>query len=78
MKTAISLPDDVFHAAERHALRKRKSRSQLYAEALEEYLIRHTPEEITETMNQVIDRVGTSADSFVAGVARKSLERTEW
>jgi hypothetical protein len=56
----------------------RKSRSQLYAEALEEYLTRHTPDEITEAMNQVIDRVGASADPFVAGAARKSLERTGW
>lgn len=78
MKTAISLPDDVFQAAERHARRMRKSRSQLYAEALEEYLTRHTPDEITEAMNQVIDQVGTSADPIVAGAARRSLERTEW
>ena len=78
MKTAISLPDEVFHAAERHARRTRKSRSQLYAEALEEYLLRHTPDEITEAMNQVVDQVGAAADPFVAGAARKSLERTEW
>jgi metal-responsive CopG/Arc/MetJ family transcriptional regulator len=78
MKTAISLPDDVFHAAERHARRTRKSRSQLYAEALEEYLMRHTPDEITEAMNQVVDQVGASTDPFVAGAARNSLERTEW
>jgi metal-responsive CopG/Arc/MetJ family transcriptional regulator len=78
MKTAISLPDDVFHAAERHARRMRKSRSQLYAEALEEYLTRHTPDEVTEAMNQVIDQVGTSADPFVAAVTRRSLERIEW
>jgi metal-responsive CopG/Arc/MetJ family transcriptional regulator len=78
MKTAISLPDDVFQAAERHARRTCKSRSQLYAEALEEYLTRHTPDEITEAMNQVMDQVGALADPFVAGAARRSLERTEW
>ena len=78
MKTAISLPDDVFQAAERHARRMGKSRSQLYAEALEEYLTRHTPDEVTEAMNQVMDQVGASADLFVAGAARRSLERTEW
>lgn len=78
MKTAISIPDDVFQAAERHARRMGKSRSQLYAEALEEYLTRHTPDEITEAMNQVMDQVGASADLFLAGAARRSLERTEW
>jgi len=78
MKTAISVPDHVFHAAERHARRTHKSRSQLYAEALEEYLTRHTPDEITEAMNQVLDQVGASSDPFVADAARRSLERTEW
>ena len=51
MKTAISIPDDLFQAAELHAERVRKSRSQLYAEALAEYLARHAPEEVTNAMN---------------------------
>ena len=34
MKTAVSLPDDVFRSAELFAKRARKSRSRLYAEAL--------------------------------------------
>lgn len=34
MKTAVSLPDALFQAAERQAKRTRKSSSQLYAEAL--------------------------------------------
>jgi len=77
MKTAVSLPDDVFAAAERHALRTRKSRSQLYAEALAEYLMRHSPEEITEAMNQAVDEVAESRDEFVATSARRILQRTE-
>ena len=51
MKTATSLPDAVFEAAERQAKRAQNSRSQLYAEALAEYLSRHAPEEVTEAMN---------------------------
>jgi metal-responsive CopG/Arc/MetJ family transcriptional regulator len=78
MKTAISLPDDVFQAAEREARRTRKSRSQLYAEALSEYLDRHAPAEVTEAMNQVVDEVGGASDPFVAEAARRVLERTEW
>ena len=38
MKVAISLPDPVFRAAETLARRLRKSRSQLYAEAIAEYV----------------------------------------
>lgn len=79
MKTAISLPDEVFYAAERHAKRMQKSRSQLYAEALAEYLARHTPDEVTEAMNRVIDKLGNPAvDPLVTAAARRVFERTEW
>ena len=79
MKTAISLPDEVFYAAERHAQRMQKSRSRLYAEALVEYLARHAPDEVTEAMNSVIDQLGDPVvDPFVTVAARRVLERTEW
>lgn len=78
MKTAVSLPDEVFEAAERQARRAQKSRSQLYAEALSEYLARHAPDEVTEAMNRVVGDVGETSDPFVSGAARRILERTEW
>jgi metal-responsive CopG/Arc/MetJ family transcriptional regulator len=79
MKTAVSLPDDVYLGAERHAKRTRKSRSQLYAEALAEYLARHAPEEVTEDMNAVVEQLGESGpDSFVTAAARRTLKRVEW
>ena len=78
MKTAVSLPDSVFRAAERHAKRSGKSRSRLYAEALVEYLARHGPDEVTDAMNRVVDQLPKQADSFVAAAARRILERTEW
>jgi metal-responsive CopG/Arc/MetJ family transcriptional regulator len=77
MKTAVSIPDDVFRAAERHARRARKSRSQLYAEALSEYLARHAPDDITEAMNRTVDQLKQAADPFVGAAARRILERTE-
>ncbi|OIP43415.1 MAG: hypothetical protein AUK47_02630 [Deltaproteobacteria bacterium CG2_30_63_29] len=79
MKTAISIPDEVFQAAERLAKRVHKSRSQLYAEAMAEYLTRHTPEEVTEAMDRVVERLGdTSADPFVASASRRVITGTEW
>jgi metal-responsive CopG/Arc/MetJ family transcriptional regulator len=78
MKTAISLPDAVFHAAERQAKRARKSRSQLYADALAEYLSRHAPEEVTAAMNQVVDQLDESPDPFVLATAQSVLLRVEW
>jgi metal-responsive CopG/Arc/MetJ family transcriptional regulator len=78
MKTAVSVPDDVFHAAERHARRARKSRSQLYADALSEYLARHAPDEVTEAMNQVVNELPRRTDPFTAAASRRVLEQTEW
>ena len=79
MKTAISLPDAVFHSAEQFAKRTRKSRSRLYADALTEYLARHAPDEVTEDLNRVVGELGDSAsDRFVAAAARRRLQSVEW
>jgi len=79
MKTAVSLPDEVYLGAERHAKRTRKSRSQLYAEALAEYLARHAPEEVTEDMNAVVEQLSKAGpDPFVSAAARRRLKRVEW
>jgi len=78
MKTAISIPDDVFRGAERLARRTRKSRSQLYSEAIKEYVARHATEEVTEALNRVCEQVGDQSDPFLALAARSVLERSEW
>jgi len=78
MKTAVSLPDEVFRAAERQARRVKKSRSQLYAQALSEYLARHAPDEVTDAMNRVVEQLREPTDPFVSAAARRVLERTEW
>jgi len=79
MKTAVSLPDRVYRDAERYAKRTRKSRSQLYAEALSEYLARHAPDEVTENMNAVVAQLGEPGpDPFVARAARRVLKSVEW
>lgn len=79
MKTAVSLPDRVYREAEGYAKRTRKSRSQLYAEALAEYLVRHAPDEVTEAMNVVVDELGDAAsDSFVQRAGPRVLRSVEW
>ena len=78
MKTAISIPDDVFQEAEQYAHRAKKSRSKLYGEALAEYLARHAPDALTEAMNKVCEDVDQTPDPFVARAGRRILERTEW
>jgi len=78
MKTAISIPDEVFERAEHLARRTRKSRSQLYSDAVNEYVSRHAPEEVTEAMDRVIQQIGTKPDKFVSAAARRRLAHTEW
>ena len=78
MKTAISIPDEVYKGAERLARRTKKSRSRLFSDALKEYLARHAPDEVTEAMNRACAEAGEANDPFVSSVARQILERSEW
>jgi metal-responsive CopG/Arc/MetJ family transcriptional regulator len=78
MKTAVSIPDDVFEKVERIARRARKSRSEVFSAALREYVARHAPEEVTEAMNRVCEKVGDEREPFVKAAARRVLEKTEW
>jgi predicted transcriptional regulator len=78
MKTAVSIPDDIFEEAERLADRLQTSRSQLYARALAEFVARHDDDRVTSAMNAVLDAVGTGLDDFTREAARHTLRRVEW
>jgi metal-responsive CopG/Arc/MetJ family transcriptional regulator len=78
MKTAISLPKDVFEKAERLATRARKSRSQLYCDALREYVARHSPDEVTEALNRAIEENGQPEERFVTLASAQTLAQVEW
>jgi len=78
MKTAVSIPDEVFEKVERLARRARKSRSEVFSAALREYVARHAPDEVTESINQVCDRIREQDDPFVRTAARRILKKPEW
>ena len=78
MKTAVSIPDDVFEKAERLAKRENRSRSEVFAAALREYVARHSPDEVTDAMNRVCDELGEQHDGFVDAAGRHLLQKTEW
>ena len=79
MKTAVSIPDDVFEDAERLASRLRTSRSQLYARALAEFVARHDDERVTALMDQAVREAGgDAADVFLQAATQQSLQRVEW
>ena len=78
MKTAVSIPDEIFERVERLVERERRSRSEVYSAALREYVARHAPDEVTDAMNRVCDEVQDEPDDFVLVAARRVLERVEW
>src|SRR6266540_4311083 len=80
MKTAISLPDELFEAVERLVRRTRRHRSEVYADALREYVARHLPAEVTDALNAVVEQIGESAKEarFADKAARKILAAAEW
>jgi len=78
MKTAVSIPDEVFEEAERLAAELQTSRSQLYSRALQEFVVRHAPNRLTEAMNRVVDEVGVEIDEFSQRASRRVLEQVDW
>jgi len=80
MKTAISIPDDLFRAAEAAAKRLGISRSRLYSKAVEFYLKRHGAKGITEILNEVYSgRDPDSAlDPILAKMQSVSIGEEDW
>jgi len=78
MKTAVSIPDDIFAEAEQLAERLRTSRSRLSSQALREYVRRHAPEHVTESLNRVVENVGQDRVDFRSEAARRVFRKVEW
>jgi len=79
MKTAVSVPDDLFAQVDRLARRSRRSRSEIYSAALREYVARHAPDEVTAGLDAVLAELGQpEGGEFAAAAARRTLEPTEW
>lgn len=80
MKTAVSVPADVFERADRLARHSGRSRSDVYSAALREYVSRHAPDEVTETLDRVLEDLGRTAalDGFVKAAAHRRIDQTDW
>jgi hypothetical protein len=77
MKTAVSIPDDLFADAEQLAREQKKSRSRLYGDAVREYLARHSTVSVTATLDRVCDEVDLTSE-LTRAAARHTLERSDW
>jgi hypothetical protein len=80
MKTAISIPDPVFEAAEKLAARTGMSRSELYATAVAEYMARHRAAGVRERLDAVYETEGEAArlEAVLAIVQSESVPRDGW
>ena len=78
MKTAISLPDELFTSADALARRMGLSRSGLVAAALAEFIAKHRASRISERLDAVYASDDSGLDAATSRAQRAVLDRTGW
>lgn len=78
MKTAISVPDDVFELSERLAKKLKVSRSKIFAMGVKKLAEEHDEEELIANINKVCEKVDTSVDPILFKLAMMSVPKEEW
>ena len=78
MKTAISVPDDVFEAADALAEALGVSRSELYSTAVAEYLAKHSSEDITAKLNEVYTTEPSGLSPEIRRAQARSVGTSDW
>ncbi len=78
MKTAISIPDDVFTQAESFAHSHRMTRSALFTVAVDEYIHHHRGDDVTRKLDHVYATEDSSLDPVLALLQTLSLPKEEW
>lgn len=78
MKTAISLPDDLFMLADEFAKKFGMSRSELFATALREFIKSRQQDDLTERINAACAKLNTALPQDMAKSVRQKLLEVEW
>lgn len=78
MKTAISVPDDIFEAADELAEEMGVSRSHLYSTAVAEYVAKHRQSDITARLNDVYAEEESALDPSLRRAQARSVGSGEW
>jgi len=78
MKTAISIPDDVFSAAENFAHQSHLSRSALFTRALVEFLSRRRNEGVTERLNRLYDKENSLLEPALSRMQASAISKEKW
>lgn len=78
MKTAVSLPDELFASTDALARRLGLSRSALVAAALSEFIARHRSAKVSERLDAVYAAEDSRVDGSAAAAQRRVMRRSEW
>lgn len=78
MKTAISVPNDVFELSEKLAKKLKVSRSQIFAMGVKKLAEEYDEEDLIANINKVCEKVDTSVDPVLFKMAMMALPKEEW
>ena len=78
MKTAISIPDPIFEAADSMAKQLGMSRSEFYRRAVEEYIESSRHENVREALDLVYSEESSAVDEALAQMQFASLPKEDW
>jgi len=78
MKTAISIPDNIFKAADQYAKKHGVSRSQLFTNAVALFLKQHPSDHITKQLNKVYSSNSADLDEALSKMQFSSIQKEEW
>ena len=78
MKTAISIPDEVFNKAEEVAQNLGISIDELYTQAISDFIKSHLSNGVTDKLNQIYSQQDSYLDPIIAKMQFQSIEKEEW
>lgn len=78
MKTAISIPDQTFEAAEQLTKRLGISRSELYSKAISSYIKEHRNDSVTKALNEIYATEKSSLDKAAQFLQFTSISKDKW
>lgn len=78
MKTAISVPNDIFELSEKLAKKLKVSRSKIFALGVKKLAEEYDEDDLIVRVNAVCEKVDTSLDPFWKTAQSKIVERDKW
>ncbi len=77
MKTAISIPDQIFKQADHLAHRQGISRSELYTKAISEYIMEREEKNITEILDKLYENNPATIENEIYTIQYSVLKNDE-